>query len=176
MFDLLAYLGKLPKHGRLPTQCITYAHTFRKGLDPEYDRAADRFQKLFGITHSNNDSGRGSRVNGYTDVRSIPTSKLEEHCKTKLADRAAKMATVSLGDEIRLPRPSGTEATEGFHAYAKRKGLKPADLVPGAKDWKAIAYEVSEQTHITLTIYNLLGQEVVRLMDQVQAAGRYGVV
>jgi hypothetical protein len=145
LFDLLAYLGKLPKHGRLPTQCITYAHTFRKGLDPEYDRAADRFQKLFGITHSNNDSGRGSRVNGYTDVRSIPTQKLEEHCKTKLADRAAKMATVSLGDEIRLPRPSGTEATEGFHAYAKGKKLKPADLVPGAKNWETIAYDVSAE-------------------------------
>ena len=28
----------------------------------------------------------------------------------------------------------------------------------------------------TLTIYNLLGQEVVRLIDQVQAAGRYDVV
>jgi len=39
-----------------------------------------------------------------------------------------------------------------------------------------IAYEVPEQTHITLTIYNLLGQEVVRLVDQVQAAGRYEVV
>jgi hypothetical protein len=39
-----------------------------------------------------------------------------------------------------------------------------------------IAYEVPEQTHITLTVYNLLGQEVVRLMDQVQAAGRYEVV
>jgi hypothetical protein len=39
-----------------------------------------------------------------------------------------------------------------------------------------ISYEVPEQTHVTLTIYNLLGQEVVRLMDQVQAAGRYEVV
>ena len=39
-----------------------------------------------------------------------------------------------------------------------------------------ITYEVPEQTHITLTIYNLLGQEVVRLMDQVQAAGRYEAV
>jgi len=39
-----------------------------------------------------------------------------------------------------------------------------------------IAYEVPEQTHITLTIYNLLGQEVVRLVDQAQAAGRYETV
>ena len=33
-----------------------------------------------------------------------------------------------------------------------------------------------EQTHVTLTIYNLLGQEVVRLVDQVQPPGRYEVV
>jgi len=39
-----------------------------------------------------------------------------------------------------------------------------------------IAYEVPEQTHIMLTVYNLLGQEVVRLVDQVQAAGRFEVV
>ena len=39
-----------------------------------------------------------------------------------------------------------------------------------------IAYEVPEQTQITLTIYNLLGQKVIRLVDQVQAAGRYEVV
>jgi flagellar hook assembly protein FlgD len=39
-----------------------------------------------------------------------------------------------------------------------------------------IAYEVQEQTHITLTIYNLLGQKVIRLVDQVQTAGRYEVV
>jgi len=39
-----------------------------------------------------------------------------------------------------------------------------------------IAYEVPEQVHITLTIYNLLGQKVIRLVDQVQAAGRYEAV
>jgi flagellar hook assembly protein FlgD len=39
-----------------------------------------------------------------------------------------------------------------------------------------IAYEMPEQTHVTLTIYNLLGQKVIRLVDQVQAAGRYEAV
>ena len=144
-FDLLAKLEKLTKHGKLPTQCITYAVTFRTGLDPAYDKAVDRFQKLFGITRTNDTSGRGSRIDGYTDVRRVPTSKLEEHCKTKLADRAKKMATISLGDEITLPRPRGTEATEGFRAYAKSKKLKPADLAPGAKDWESIAYDVSDE-------------------------------
>jgi hypothetical protein len=40
----------------------------------------------------------------------------------------------------------------------------------------SIGYEVPRQTHITLTIYNLLGQEVARLMDRVQPAGRHSVV
>ncbi len=33
-----------------------------------------------------------------------------------------------------------------------------------------------EQTHITFTVYHLLGQQVVRLVDQVQAVGRYEAV
>ena len=36
-----------------------------------------------------------------------------------------------------------------------------------------IAYEAPQQAHITLTIYNLLGQEVARLVDQVQTPGHY---
>ncbi len=39
-----------------------------------------------------------------------------------------------------------------------------------------VGYEIQEQTHVTLTVYNLLGQEVVRLIDQVQLAGRYEAV
>ena len=38
-----------------------------------------------------------------------------------------------------------------------------------------ITYEVPQQTYITLTVYNLLGQEVTRLVDGVQAPGRYQV-
>lgn len=39
-----------------------------------------------------------------------------------------------------------------------------------------ISYEVPAQAHITLTVYNLLGQEVVRLVNTDQAPGRYSVV
>ena len=38
-----------------------------------------------------------------------------------------------------------------------------------------IAYEVPQQAHVTLTVYNILGQEVIRLVDAVNAPGRYTV-
>lgn len=38
-----------------------------------------------------------------------------------------------------------------------------------------IAYDVPQQAPISLTVYNLLGQEVVRLVDGTQAPGRYTV-
>ena len=39
-----------------------------------------------------------------------------------------------------------------------------------------ISYEVPKQAHIQLVIYNILGQEVIRLVDEVKSAGRYTVV
>ncbi len=38
-----------------------------------------------------------------------------------------------------------------------------------------IAYEVPQQARVTLSVFNILGQEVIRLVDQVQAPGRYVV-
>ena len=38
-----------------------------------------------------------------------------------------------------------------------------------------IAYDVPQQAHITLAVYNVLGQEVVRLVDREQQAGRYTI-
>lgn len=36
-----------------------------------------------------------------------------------------------------------------------------------------ISYEVPQTSHIRLTVYNILGQEVIRLVDQVRSPGRY---
>ena len=40
----------------------------------------------------------------------------------------------------------------------------------------AIAYEVPQQAHVVLAVYNLLGQEVARLVDESKMPGRYRAV
>ncbi len=68
--------------------------------------------------------------------------------------------------------PTGIDAdimSESAPAAFSLSTARPNPFNPSA----TLAYEVPEQTHITLTVYNLLGQEVVRLVDQVQAAGHY---
>ncbi|MBI4551569.1 MAG: T9SS type A sorting domain-containing protein, partial [Candidatus Latescibacteria bacterium] len=39
-----------------------------------------------------------------------------------------------------------------------------------------LAYEVPKAAHIVLAVYNLLGQEVIRLVDAEQQPGRYELV
>jgi hypothetical protein len=38
-----------------------------------------------------------------------------------------------------------------------------------------IQYEIPQQSHVTLVVYNLLGQEVAHLVDEVQAGGTHNV-
>lgn len=76
--------------------------------------------------------------------------------------QAAAMQTIVTRDRARV------STTPGAFALI---GNQPNPFNPSTQ----IAYEVAEQSHITLTVFNLLGQEVVRLVDQVQTAGRYTV-
>jgi hypothetical protein len=50
-------------------------------------------------------------------------------------------------------------------------GARPNPFNPSA----TIAYEVPQQARVTFAVYNLLGQEVVTLVNEVKAPGRYTV-
>lgn len=58
-------------------------------------------------------------------------------------------------------------APEGFTLGS----VYPNPANPGTN----IAYEVPQQGHLTLSIFNLLGQEIIRLVDGVKTPGRYSV-
>lgn len=138
--ELLAYLKKQPPTGRTPTRTLLYAHTFKPEFDPEYESQVAEFQTLFGITPTDTTSGTGNKVDGYTDVRSVKTEKLAEHCMTQLAARAAKIATVSLGDEISLPRPQGKDIAKNFRNWLQTQGTTPSGVSKSAETWPEIEY------------------------------------
>ena len=101
-----------------------------------------------------------SLVEGITDVSTLTLSEVV------IAGPQANILAVTLGASTAMVIKEASLPTAFSLSNATPNPFNPSTT---------IAYEVPEQTHVTLTIYNLLGQEVVRLMDQVQAAGRYEV-
>ncbi|MBI4553337.1 MAG: T9SS type A sorting domain-containing protein [Candidatus Latescibacteria bacterium] len=55
-------------------------------------------------------------------------------------------------------------------AFALRTNW-PNPFNPGTR----IAYDVPQVAHVTVVVYNLLGQEIVRLVDEPKTPGRYEV-
>ena len=72
---------------------------------------------------------------------------------------------------LALITPTGMEDTPrtSLPADFVLHAARPNPFNPGT----TISYEVSRSAHVTLVIYNILGQEVVRLVDGQKAAGRY---
>lgn len=117
------------------------------------------------------DKDRGLNT-GMTPMLLIPVTLLGDQEATVtltdlvLSNRFAQVLPVTLGTE----EQSLTKDALAPAAFA----LRPASPNP-FNPATTISYEVPQQAHITLTVYNVLGQEVIRLVDQVQAAGRYQV-
>jgi hypothetical protein len=83
------------------------------------------------------------------------------------ADPGAQRVPVALGQSV-VQIPDKASALPRVFAL---HGARPNPFNPSTR----IAYEVPQQAHIRLVVYNLIGQEVVRLVDRVQAPGRYSV-
>ncbi len=137
LYDLLARLKQAPMHGRVPTQTLIYGYTFEPGLSPQYDAAVREFRNLFGLRLTSPEPIEGT----YVDWRGQGPERLEETCK-KLSDAERRaIAVVSLGDEIGLPAPDAKSASEGFVAYLKSQGVRPAEVDPASGgDWAKIVY------------------------------------
>ena len=107
---------------------------------------------------------------GTTPMLLIPVTPLTDRAATftlsdlLVADHQARLLPVQLGNTTLVVGKSSA-MPEAFSLQAAR----PNPFNPST----TIAYEVPQQAHITLTIYNLLGQKVAQLVDGLQAAGRY---
>ena len=85
-----------------------------------------------------------------------------------LVNRQAQVVPMTMGTSTAAVTKDGAVVPSAFALGEAR----PNPFNPST----TIAYEVPQQAHITLTLYNLLGQEVVRLVDGVQAQGRHRAV
>lgn len=99
----------------------------------------------------------------------IPVTILNEAVVVTLADvilagRQAQTIPVTIG--------TGTLKVSTVPTAFSLQTSAPNPFNPST----TIAYEVPASAHITLTVYNLLGQEVVRLVDEVRTPGRYRTV
>ena len=90
--------------------------------------------------------------------QSLPTVTLAE---VILADSQAGLITSHIGTE--------SVQVKALPTSFALSNNRPNPFNPGT----TISYEVPQAAHITLTVYNLLGQEVIRLLDEVRQPGRY---
>lgn len=112
-----------------------------------------------------------SMINTDLPMLSIPVTLLENKSEATLklteallAGRNTQILPVQIGNGIQII----TRKMASPPVFSLKNNV-PNPFNPST----TIFYEVSEQAHINLTIYNLIGQKVVQLIDKVQSPGRY---
>ncbi len=147
LYDLLKDLkdSNPSPHGRVPKHTPIYASTFTPLDKGRHSAAVMEFKKMFGLSNKGADAAGGR---GIIDVRSVATAKLDAYCKNLGAD-AKNVAVVSLGDEIRLPSPSGAKTAEAFRTWLKKLGKRPADIDPAAGGkWDRVVFSVDDKLKV----------------------------
>jgi len=147
LYDLLAYLKSHPVEGKPPERTLIFGLTFepREG-DAKYNAAVEEFRRMFALTSRDlSDIARQPRPTGYVDVRGNPLDEAL-YKRWQAEGIASKIAVVSLGDEISLPRPPANDHS-GFHAWLQAQKLTPGDVVPGAgSDWTKVTCSPAPET------------------------------
>jgi hypothetical protein len=108
---------------------------------------------------------------GAGPVLLIPVSVRQEE-----ADLSLTIVHAALADRQAWLMPVVVETTPakgaGLPTVFALRPARPNPFNPAVR----LAYEVPQQTRVTITVYNLLGQEVVHLVDGLHAPGRYEVM
>lgn len=125
--ELLGYLKSLPVAGRLPTETLVLATA---------GQLVPQLEPVFGLN-----GYYVKKPKGYVDWRGKGPAGLETLCAGMSESERARIAIVSLGDEIGLPQPTPEAARQGFAAFCKAQGLQPAQVDPNAgNDWEKVNY------------------------------------
>ncbi len=145
--ELLDYLDYRAREMQLPPGRLQlfplYAHRSFAPIqgNPAYNRLVRQWWELFPLWLPGTDRpGTPQQPRGYIDVRHIPTEQLEAYCRNLQQQGVARLIrVVSLGDEIGLAVPREGQ-DEPFRKFLQQLGLKPQQVVPGAKSWQQVKF------------------------------------
>ncbi|MBM3264581.1 MAG: T9SS type A sorting domain-containing protein, partial [candidate division Zixibacteria bacterium] len=127
--------------------------------------AEDRQIHIAGVSLS----ASGVALSGVGKLFSIPM--------TAKTERLPVLAEVALVDPQGRQIPVEIAAPVYFASVGVPDRFSLGDNVPNPFNPSTeIAYAIARSAHVTLAVYNLLGQEIVRLVDERQEAGRYRTV
>jgi len=133
--EMCELIEKFPKKGKLPEKLMVMAGVWQ----------GHKILEALGVKHQ---FGKGHAF-GHTGIRT--PEGVREWCeKVKEEGTADAVIGFSLGDEVWAdPHFKAEEKYHGlFREFLKEQGMKPSDIVPGAKDWEEIEYVYVEPTHV----------------------------